>query len=190
MNECVGIVVDGEGDYASLKRRFQRGYKVLKTDGPRGHTAPPDEIARKSRKQIGILSAFRCKHAIVMLDFEERPQNYDDFLRDLRRCFEAVGFPMPVSVAVPNRMIENWYLADIEYLSQKKVFLRDRLSQKNYEGTNGKKELKQCMKRGVSYSETKHGPELFEVLRFRTARRNSESFDDFCRILKMRDKAQ
>jgi len=179
MNECVGIVVDGEGDYASLRRRFQHGYKVLKTDGPRGHTAHPNEIARKSRKQIGILSAFRCKHAIVMLDFEQRADSYCRFLRDLRRCFQAIGFPIPVSVAVPNRMIENWYLADIAYISRRKVFLRDRLSQKNYEGTNGKKELKRCMKPSVSYSETKHGPQLFKILRFRVARQNSESFDDF-----------
>jgi len=179
MNDLVGIVVDGEGDYASLKKRFQRGFKVLKTDGPRGHTAASQEIARKSRKQIGILAAFRCNRAIVLVDLEERPDSYDMFLANLRGSFEVIPFPIPISVAVANTMIENWFLADIEYLSGKRAFLKQGLAQKNYEGTNGKKELKQCMRQGISYSETKHGPQLFEILRFDFARTNSRSFDDF-----------
>ena len=145
----VGIVVDGDGDYASLRTRFHDGYKVLKTDGPRGHNAPTAEIAKKSRKQIGILAAYGCGRVIVVLDFEERTKNYDEFIEELIGEFTTQSFSVPVSVAVPNKMIENWFLADIQFLAARKGFLRDGIGQRNYEGTNGKKELKQLMKPGL-----------------------------------------
>lgn len=179
MSNRVGIIVDGAGDFASLKRRFKEGFRVLKTDGPRGHTALPDAIAKKSRKQAGMLAAFKCARVIVLLDFEERTQLYEDFVTELRDSFAAEDFPAPVSVVVSNKMIENWYLADIEYLSTQKAFLRNGIKQKHFEGTHGKKEIKRFMRRGESYSETKHGPQMFEVLRFDEARQYSASFDDF-----------
>lgn len=179
MNERMGIIVDGDGDFGSLKKRFTNRYKILKTDGPRGHTAAVDAIARKSRKQISILRAFKCTRVIVVLDFERRREHYAEFVDSLRRAFSAVSFGVAVFVAVPNRMIENWYLADIEQLSRNRAFIRDGLKQKKYEGTHGKNELKKCMKQGISYAETKHGPQLFEIVRFEVARTNSRSFDDF-----------
>jgi len=183
MSKMIGIIVDGDGDFASLKRRFPEGIKILKTDGPRGHAATIKAIAHKSKKQIGILKAFKCAHAIVLLDFEERLEEYESFISTLTDVFTGVPFGINISVAVCNKMIENWYLADIEHLSRNRSFLRDRLKQKNYEGTHGKNEMKKCMKKGTSYSETKHGPELFETLRFDVARQNSPSFDFFLTIL-------
>ncbi len=184
MDECVGIIVDGQGDYASLRKRFVRGYRVVKTDGPRGHTARPADIATRSRKQMGILRGFRCAKVIVMLDFEERRQDYRAFVRELEEAFSAQDFGLPVLVAVPNRMIENWYLADIELLSSQKAFLKSGLKQKKYEGANGKASIKRCMRTGHPYSETKHGPQMFEILRFRVARQNSPSFDAFLGLIR------
>ena len=179
MSNRVGIIVDGAGDFASLKMRFKEGFKILKTDGPRGHTALPETIAKKSRKQVGILSAFRCLRVIVLLDFEERAQPYGEFVTELRDAFAAEELPAPVSVVVLNKMIENWYLADIEHLSTQKAFLRVGIKQKHFEGTHGKKEIKRFMRQGESYSETKHGPQMFAVLRFDDARQYSASFDEF-----------
>jgi len=183
MSERTGLIVDGEGDFASFRRRFNDGFKVLKTDGPRGHTASIDDIANKSRKQILMLCAFRCSRIVIVLDFENRMMSYRDFVNSLEREFRAVQCAARISIAVPNRMIENWYLADIEFLSQEKAFLRRGLSQKKFEGKDGKSELKQRMKKGVAYSETKHGPELFEILRFDVARKNSASFNSFLKCL-------
>jgi hypothetical protein len=179
MNNRVGIVVDGEGDYASLRKRFQGRYRVLKTDGPRGHTAKPVDIARKSKKQIAMLKAFRCARVIVLLDCEERQEGYSAFVQSLRQEFDRIGLPIPIHIAVANLMIENWYLADIGYLAKVKGFLRKGTRQKNFEGRHGKDELKKCMVKGVYYSETKHGPELFADLRFAEARKNSKSFAEF-----------
>jgi len=179
VNKLVGIIVDGAGDFMSLRMRFKDGFKVLKTDGPRGHTALPGAIAKKARKQIGILSAFKCVRVILLVDFEDRTQPYLNFVSDLRNSFKRENFPVPIYIIVLNRMIENWYLADISFLSKKKTFLKDKIKQKNFEGKNGKKEIKRLMRQGESYSETKHGPKMFEILRFDVARQNSLSFDDF-----------
>jgi hypothetical protein len=179
MSRCVGIIVDGASDYAALRTRFADGFRILKTDGPRGHTARPADIAARSRKQIGILRAFRCTKVIVMLDFEDRRQAYPTFVGELSAAFSRDDFGLPVLVAVPNRMIENWYLADIQFLCGKRAFLRRGLRQKNYEGKDGKRHIQGCMRRGEHYSETRHGPEMFAILRFCIARRNSASFDAF-----------
>jgi hypothetical protein len=183
MSERVGIVVDGDGDFAALRKRFGSSFRVLKTDGPRGHTARPAEIAKRARKQIGILRGYRCAKVIVMLDFERRSQTYEAFVQSLSGSFSAVDFGLPVRVVVPNRMIENWYLADIEHLSAKKAFLKANLKQKNYEGCDGKAQVKRLMRSPHTYRETTHGPQMFAILRFPVARQHSPSFDVFLGLI-------
>jgi hypothetical protein len=56
---------------------------------------------------------------------------------------------------------------------------KDNLKQKNFEGKDGKKELKKCFISRIDYIETDHGPQLFSVLNFDVARKNSMSFDLF-----------
>jgi hypothetical protein len=175
----IGIIVDGAGDFAAIKARFQNGYKIIKTDGPRGHTAILCDILTNSKKQIAMLKAFSCRKVIVMFDFENRSEDYDDFRERARETFNDFNFGIPVSLAIPNRMIENWYLADIAHLSKEKVFLKRNLKQKNYEGKNGKNELKKCFTKKYTYSETNHGPQLFSSLRFNVAKINSRSFKLF-----------
>lgn len=182
MNEKIGLIVDGDGDYAAFRRGFPT-FKVLKTDGPRGETAAVHNILSGTRKQISILRAFRCIRILVVLDFERRRVTYKRFLNMLESAFGCVDWGIPVSVAVPNRMIENWYLADIEFLSRKKTFLKRNIKQKNYEGTDGKRELKKCFIKRITYSETRHGPQLFAIIRFNIARQNSSSFNHFLQVL-------
>jgi hypothetical protein len=183
MNRILGVIVDGDGDFASLKKRFANGYRILKTDGPRGHTAKISDIVARTRKQIGMLRAFSCSRVVVVLDFENRPYSYEVFLRDIRQAFGSYPFGMPVDVVVPNKMIENWYLADIEEISRKKAFIRKKLRQKKYEGKNGKSEIKKCMIRSVAYSETEHGPKMFAEVRFGVAKVNSKSFEEFLEMM-------
>ncbi len=83
-----------------------------------------------------------------------------------------------------NRMIENWYLSDIEQISREKVFIRKKLRQKKYEGKNGKTEIKKCMIHGVTYSETEHGPQMFAIVRFDVVKMNSKSFAEFLNMMK------
>lgn len=179
----VGIIVDGDGDYASLKARFKGQYKILKTDGPRGDATSINDIISKSRKQVSMLKTLNCTKAIIVTDFENRRGSYNKFYSDIMRAFDAVNFGMPIFISVPNKMIENWYLADIEYLSKKKLYLKDNLRQRRYEGTDGKRELKKLFKYKYTYNEIKHGKELFTILRFINARRNSDSLNNFLDLI-------
>ena len=130
-----------------------------------------------------MLKAFNCKKVIVIFDFENRSENYDNFRAKTIRAFNDVNFGIPVEIAIPNRMIENWYLSDIEYLSKLKVFLKNGLKQKVYEGKNGKYELKKCFNKKYTYSETHHGPQLFSSIRFSVAKKNSRSFGLFLDLI-------
>ncbi len=183
MGETIGIIVDGQGDFAALSCRFKGRYRLVKTDGPRGHSPKPQQIATFSRKQVSMLQALGCTRAIVLLDFEGRTGSWISFLDSLTRQFASISLRIPVAVAVPNRMIENWYLADIAHLSTRKAFLKSGLKQKQYEGKHGKNELKKCFKKNLSYSEVRHGPELFRSVRFAPARKNSSSLDLFLGLL-------
>lgn len=183
MSSHLGIIVDGDGDFASLKKRFSGQCRILKTDGPRGHEVQIRDIVKREKKQIGMLRAFGCTRVIIVLDFEGRANRYVDFVRTLRQAFAATSFGVAVCVAVANRMIENWYLADIEEISRKKAFIRDNLRQKKCEGKHGKAEIKKCMVHGTAYSETQHGPQMFSVIRFDVARMNSTSFADFLDVM-------
>jgi hypothetical protein len=164
---------------ASIKAKFSSHFKILKTDGPRGHNAQADKIVAKGRKQISILKAFKCEKIILMLDLEARPDNCDSFIALLDSEIKKHNLGVSVSFIVPNTMIENWYLADIEYLSKKKAFLKDNLKQKNYEGTHGKAEIKKLFKREYSYSETDHGPQMFVLIRNSVASKHSPSYKRF-----------
>ena len=183
MGNRVGFIVDGDGEFAAFEKRFKGKCKVLKTDGPRGETATPDDIVSKARKQIAILRMFKCGKVIMVVDFESRRTQYAMFLKSLEDRFSRAKWGLSVAVSVPNKMIENWYLADVAYLSEKKKFLKKRTKQKNYEGKNGKKELKRCFIKGTTYRETRHGPQLFAILRFPVARKNSASFDRFMQLI-------
>jgi hypothetical protein len=179
MAKKIGIIVDGEGDMAAINAKFNNQFKVLKTDGPRGHSAQVDKIVIKGRKQISMLKALKCEKIIIMLDLESRQCACDEFIESLSAEIKNYNFGIEVAFAVPNRMIENWYLADIENLSKKKTFLKDNIRQKNFEGTNGKVEIKKLFKKEYSYSETDHGPVMFLLIRDRTASKNSPSYKKF-----------
>jgi hypothetical protein len=179
----VGIIVDGPCDYNSLRTRFADNCRILKTDGPRGHTANIKDIVRSSGKQVAMLRDCGCRKIIVLVDFEMRTEDYQGFVDNLTGEFVRYYTNCKVEASVPNRMIENWYLADIAFLSKQKSFLRSNLRQKNFEGLNGKQEIKKCFAKRFSYIETTHGPQMFAILRFDTARKNSSSFDHFLSMI-------
>lgn len=175
----IGIIVDGPGDKAAIDARYNKQFRVIKTDGPRGHCAPIDKIIAKSKKQISILESFKCSKIILMLDFECRKMSYNEFTEALENELDKYEFSRPIEIVVLNQMIENWFLADIEILSSKKKVLRDKLKQKNYEGKHGKNEIKKLTAKNQSYNEIQHGKEFFPLIRESVAIKNSSSFNNF-----------
>ena len=78
-SKLIGVIVDGPGDYATLRARFKGVVKVVKTDGPRGHTVSVKQLVAGSRKQIAMLKDLGCRFVILMPDFEERPYGVQYF---------------------------------------------------------------------------------------------------------------
>jgi hypothetical protein len=181
-NKITGIIVDGDGDYASIKSRY-KNTKLLKTDGPRGHSSNINDIVSGSRKQISMLMSLGCSTVIVVLDFEKRNKRYKLFLKEITNAFNKFYNNDSIKVVIPNIMIENWYLADVENLSKKRVYIKDNLKQKSYEGKHGKNEIKKIFKQKYTYNEVKHGPQLFGSIRKEVAIKNSESFNEFTNLI-------
>lgn len=179
MAKNIGIIVDGPGDKAAIDARFKKKFRVLKTDGPRGHCAPVNKIIPNSYKQMAILKALGCKKVILLLDFECRTQNYKSFIIDLKNELKKHAFGIDIKIVVPNQMIENWFLSDIVELSAKKKYIRNGLSQKIFEGSHGKKEIKKLLIKKHKYNEIKNGAELFPLVRQSVGIKNSPSLNDF-----------
>jgi hypothetical protein len=114
-----------------------------------------------------------------MTDFEQRTESYPHFVAKLGSELNKLSVGFDVRLAVPNTMIENWYLADIAQLSKKRSYIKPRLKQRRFEGKHGKRELKKYFKKGTSYNEVTHGAELFCTIRFSVAQDNSASFKHF-----------
>jgi hypothetical protein len=136
-----------------------------------------------SRKQIAQLRGFGCERIIVVTDFEGRPGLHSDFVSALRAEFSAVFADCDIRVAVPNQMVENWYLADICHLSNQRSFLRKVAKQGSFDGKHGKRLLSGFFQRGKYYNEVEHGPILFTLVRFEEARSFSPSLSDLVQAL-------
>jgi hypothetical protein len=178
----IGVIVDGQGDFAAIKARSGPQCRILKADGPRGHSVTARQLVVSSKKQVNMLAAMGCKGALLVLDFEQRSESYLHFLAALNSEIASAVFPIEVAAAVPNRMFENWYLADILGISVR-AFIKPGAKQKPYEGTHGKDQLKRLFRNEISYNEVKHGPSLFKAIDFERATLNSSSFAAFYTII-------
>lgn len=183
MGKKLGFIVDGPGDFAAVNARFGAGCKILKTGGPRSHSTTAEQIASYSRKEIEILRLYGCSHVVVIVDFEERQGSWKAFAEELNQLLSTGYEKMEVRAVVPNRMIENWFLADVTYLSSRFRFLKRQKAQKRFEGTNGKRELKRLFSKKESYQEVKHGRALFPEVRLEEAGRLSDSLLDLINAL-------
>lgn len=183
MTDKLGIIVGDQKDFAALKARFGNTFQIVKTDGPRGHDITAAEIVSAARKQIAMLR-FYSSEILLLIEHDLRGTSYAKFVREVTLLTRKLGSDKPIQVAIPNRTIENWYLADIEHLSKKKKFLRGNLKQRDYEGTNGRTELEKLFHKNVSYNEVIHGAQMFMMIRFNVARSNSASFDAFYDVIR------
>lgn len=175
----IGIIVDGEGDYAAFRARYKNGVKVYRADGPRGHLVSQISIVDAAKRQIAQLKGFGCKVVAIVTDLEDRKVDCSEFRKGCANRLRDLGYGEDVKVFVADRMLENWILADIAHISSKKVYLKKVSKQRNYESTDGKVELKRLFEKGYDYNEVRHGQELFPLLRSAEASKFSPSLAHF-----------
>jgi len=175
----IGLIVDGEGDYAAFRARYSGRVRVFKTDGPRGHLVDEREIVGSARKQIRQMQLLGCKRIAIVTDLESRPRSAESFRLSCEDCARSLGHTIDLLVFVADRMLENWFLADIAHVSQHKSYLRNIKRQKRFESTDGKSEIKKLFISGHDYNEVRHGREIFPLVRGDFAAGFSPSFSAF-----------
>jgi hypothetical protein len=179
----IGLIVDGEGDHAAFNARYGGTMKVLKADGPRGHAVSEFQVIDSAKKQIAMLRAWGCSRIAIVTDFEGRSGAAAEFCRRALAHAAKCEFANDVLFFAPDKMLENWLLADVAWLSSKKKYIRKLKAQKNYESIDGKSALKKMFAPGYAYNEVKHSAELFPLIRGAEAEKYSASFLNFRKLL-------
>ncbi len=114
---------------------------------------------------------------IIVFDREKRSKTAEKIREELRDLISREGITTEVIVGVPDRMIENWILADWETVSTQGQLGGNRPD--TVEGRNGKSLICRSLPRGRYYHETIEGVDWFLRVRPQIVYDRSESFRQF-----------
>jgi hypothetical protein len=189
----VGLVVEGHGEVKAAPILFRRiandidptvNLEVLQPiRRPRGSLVnKPDEHELERAVELAALKARPRGGVFVLLDSDDDcPAELAPRL--LARA-EPAGMGLPVSVVLPQREFECWFLAAAESIRGKRGLPADLSPPQDSEGIRGAKGWLRERMRGRVYSETIDQPALaaiFDLNQARTAR----SFDKCYRDLQL-----
>jgi hypothetical protein len=126
-----------------------------------------------AKKIYGLIEANGGKNypVIIVLDKEERDIDFNVMASEVEKLIKEIpGVSQEIIVAVADRMIENWVLADQETLFGKIAI------EGETDGKNGSAEIK---KHSGSYFKTTDFPERFKEVNKGTVYANSPSYKAF-----------
>jgi hypothetical protein len=139
---------------------------------------------------IAVLSG-HYRRILCITDRESRTQAADAYADDIRReliervasstHFSREELDAKIRVCVPDKMFENWIVADVRGIRTCSDLVSGSAQQDSYDGTNGSAVLKRLMV--VAYKKTLHGPRLFKRVSFKRAAANSPSFALFTGLI-------
>ena len=118
---------------------------------------------------------------IIVYDREKRTKTAEEIREELRDLIVQEGITKEVIVGVPDRMIENWILADWETVSNQGKFKGN--CPGTIEGKNGKSLICQFLPKGCYYHETIEGVDWFQRVRQQVLYNKSRSFRQFANAL-------
>jgi len=168
------VIVGGQLELKAMKAKC-RGCCVRILPGAHGDM-PPAGLAKQVH---ALLSPFvsQISDAVLVLDREMSQQSAGVLEKRILNVLDKL-IDLDVTVVCPDRMIENWMLADVVGI-KRKTYIQKKAKQKNYEGTHGKHELKKIFTSKSAYRETSHGVELLAMVRDAQASKNSASYAKF-----------
>ena len=145
-----------------------------------GKTITIPAMAEQIVKRIKFYKKWNCHPIVILVDLERRSGTWSEMEKDLRAEIKNLGYdPSEFKIGIADRMIENWILADHDLMNDEFKGIFD---ERNYDGENGKKILKNLIGEG-SYKKTTRGVELLRKMNVRRASRNSESLKSFIETL-------
>lgn len=173
----IGFVVGGRGERAALSRWTNK--RLIHMANGLCCTASVDAISRQTLPLVRLLLEKKCDIVVIVLDRELQGASSSQLERNIEERMSQELPDASVFAACPDRMLENWMLADVKSWSGKHGTKSS--AQKKSEGKHGKDLVKALFKPGHHYRETLHGPLFIAAVRTSVARRNSASFARFQR---------
>ena len=189
----IGLVVEGHGEVKAVPVLFRRigndidpsvNLDVLQPiRRSRGSLVnKPDEHELERAVELAALKARPRGGVFVLLDSDDDcPAELAPRL--LARA-EAAGMGLPVSVILPQREFEGWFLAAAESIRGKRGLPPDLAPPRNPEEIRGAKEWLRERMRGRVYSETIDQPALAAIFDLNQAR-GAKSFDKCYREIQL-----
>ena len=168
------IIVEGHLEHIFIRENCGTRIKVLKLSN--GDSVSPGALAKQIYYQLAALSV-QPSYVAILADRESRTEESIDLENLITQALGTYKVTLPFSVHVPDKMIENWIIADSEVLEKEKLELGLVCGT---EGCNGKAKLKQAFKNNNrKYSETEDGPRLLRRCSASKIRHVSPSFARF-----------
>ena len=168
------FIVDGLTEKKIIQRLCPGS--PIRTTGLNGKNVALKAIAKVANAFIKL---FRGRHypIVIIVDREGRAQSSIEIEQELTRLLVEHGVPEnDVIVASPDRMIENWMLADHVMFS--KVY--DVECPQDCEGSHGKHVIKRLLApKKVAYHETTIGVEIFSYIDPHVMCERAASFNRF-----------
>ena len=159
-----------------IVQRLCPGKKVIRLE-MNGTDVSLEAIANQIETQF---LSFGNRHypIIVIFDREERNKDPETLINELLHLLnENQDMRGQMVVGMPDRMIENWILADWDTLANH-YGLGERPDE-NYEGTHGKRKLRSLLPSDCNYHETTDGVDIFIACDPKRISEFSESFFNF-----------
>jgi hypothetical protein len=175
-----GFIVDGQMERLIINHFCpDRPVKLLNCNGK---DVSLEAAAKHAASLIRLMK--RNYPVILIFDREKREETSEQIAEKLHEEIQKLGInDVELIIGVPDKMIENWILADINSVN---LYFKVNANQKNFEGTGGKSQIKQIIN-PKNYSETQDGPELAKLCDITTVSKNSKSFRSFFdKLSKMR----
>lgn len=142
--------------------------------GVNGENVEISAIAKRIGTLVRLLPK-KYRPIIIIFDRERREATCDAIEAQLREYIERENINVPMIVAIPDRDIENWILADYEVFCECSG-CPSTAPIGGFEGTKGKTKLKQLLPSGRSYVETIHGVQWLKKCRANKIASASPSF--------------
>jgi Domain of unknown function (DUF4276) len=168
------FLVDGVMEQRILQR-LCRG-NVIRRIGCNGENVRMEVMAKFIDAQIKLMNN-RYFPIIIVLDREGRVETSPTLVEQLTEELNMRGHTGQFVIGVPDRMIENWILADWTGAKSARPGFADFEGQT--EGCNGKSLIKTLLDSSVFYNEPTLGVELFLCCDPQKIRQQSRSFAEF-----------
>jgi len=184
------FILDGSSDIHSVRQKIQKEYHCtpeFRKASCNGKDVSPEGYVNAVTGTLMLALSGSYRHIICIFDREKRQMSSQNLRAKVKGVivtklletnqYSKTELSEKVYVFVPDIMLENWIVADVQGIKLKKELIRQNAKQEKYDGKSGSTTLKRMMK--TNYHKTQHAPLLFKAVNFKRASINSPSFEAF-----------